>query len=51
MALRSKTTSALVAKIHAAIDEAFEEHLEQCRNFLRLKSVSATGEGIHETAR
>ena len=37
-------------KIHNAIDEAFPEHLKRCRNFLRQKSVSATGEGIRETA-
>jgi acetylornithine deacetylase/succinyl-diaminopimelate desuccinylase-like protein len=37
-------------KIHAAIDEAFPEHLERCRAFLRQKSISATGEGIRETA-
>ena len=37
-------------KVHAAIDEAFPAHLERCRAFLKQKSVSATGEGIVETA-
>jgi acetylornithine deacetylase/succinyl-diaminopimelate desuccinylase-like protein len=37
-------------KIYAAIDKAFPEHLERCRAFLRQKSISATGEGIRETA-
>lgn len=40
-----------IRKIHGAIDEHFPEHLERCRQFLRQKSVSATGEGIKETAR
>jgi len=39
-----------LVKVHAAIDEAFPEHLERCRAFLRQKSISATGEGIGETA-
>jgi acetylornithine deacetylase/succinyl-diaminopimelate desuccinylase-like protein len=37
-------------KIHGAIEEAFPEHLDICRAFLRQKSVSVTGEGIRETA-
>ena len=37
-------------KIHAHIDENFSVHLERCREFLRQKSISATGEGIRETA-
>ncbi len=37
-------------KIHGAIEEAFPEHLERCRSFLRQKSISVTGEGIRETA-
>jgi acetylornithine deacetylase/succinyl-diaminopimelate desuccinylase-like protein len=37
-------------KVYTAIDEAFPEHLERCRAFLRQKSISATGEGIKETA-
>lgn len=37
-------------KVHAAIDEAFPAHLERCRAFLRQKSISATREGITETA-
>ncbi len=36
--------------IHQRIDELFPRHLERCRDFLKLKSVSATGEGILETA-
>ncbi|UCG63458.1 MAG: M20/M25/M40 family metallo-hydrolase [Deltaproteobacteria bacterium] len=39
-----------VEKIYAAINRGFPEHLEQCRAFLRQKSISATGEGIRETA-
>ncbi len=39
-----------IEKIHAAIDDAFPSHLERCRDFLRQKSVSVTGEGIIETA-
>ncbi len=38
-------------KVHEAIDKAFPAHLERCRAFLRQKSISATGEGIIETAR
>jgi acetylornithine deacetylase/succinyl-diaminopimelate desuccinylase-like protein len=38
-------------KVHAAIDQAFPTHLERCRSFLRQKSISATREGIEETAR
>jgi acetylornithine deacetylase/succinyl-diaminopimelate desuccinylase-like protein len=37
-------------KVYTAIDEAFPEHLDRCRAFLRQKSISATGEGIKETA-
>ncbi|MEJ2067977.1 MAG: M20/M25/M40 family metallo-hydrolase [Deltaproteobacteria bacterium] len=37
-------------KVYTAIDEAFPEHLERCRAFLRQKSISASGEGIKETA-
>lgn len=39
-----------LAKIHRHIDEHFLDHVEQCRAFLRQPSVSATGEGIVETA-
>ncbi|MBL7174601.1 MAG: hypothetical protein ISS66_02130 [Desulfobacteraceae bacterium] len=35
---------------HHAIDDNFTDHLGRCRAFLRQKSVSATGEGIRETA-
>ena len=37
-------------KVHQAIDATFDAHLERCRAFLRMKSISATGEGIRETA-
>jgi acetylornithine deacetylase/succinyl-diaminopimelate desuccinylase-like protein len=40
----------IVKKIHDHIDENFSAHLEKCRDFLRQKSISATGEGIKETA-
>lgn len=40
----------IVKKIHDYIDENFPAHLERCRKFLRQKSISATGEGIKETA-
>lgn len=43
-------TEDTLQKVHAAIDESFSEHLERCRAFLRQKSISATGEGIQETA-
>ena len=36
--------------IHRQIDQMFPDHLERCRVFLRQKSVSATGEGLLETA-
>jgi acetylornithine deacetylase/succinyl-diaminopimelate desuccinylase-like protein len=39
-----------LSRIHARIDERFDEHLERTRAFLRQPSVSATGEGIIETA-
>ena len=45
-----KVKSAAIEKIYAAINEAFPEHLARCRAVLRQKSVSATGEGIRETA-
>jgi acetylornithine deacetylase/succinyl-diaminopimelate desuccinylase-like protein len=47
---REKAASSRLEKIYTAIDDRFPEHLEQCRAFLRQKSVSATGEGIRETA-
>jgi acetylornithine deacetylase/succinyl-diaminopimelate desuccinylase-like protein len=40
----------LVRKIHGHIDKNFPEHLDRCREFLRQRSISATGEGIKETA-
>ena len=39
-----------LVKTHDAIEEAFPVHLDRCRAFLRQKSISATGEGIYETA-
>ena len=47
---REKVPSSRLEKIHTAINDRFSEHLEQCRAFLRQKSISATGEGIRETA-
>lgn len=41
----------IVRRIHDHIDENFHDHLEACRHFLRQKSISASGEGIRETAR
>jgi acetylornithine deacetylase/succinyl-diaminopimelate desuccinylase-like protein len=40
----------IIKKVHEYIDENFTTHLEKCRKFLQQKSVSATGEGIKETA-
>jgi acetylornithine deacetylase/succinyl-diaminopimelate desuccinylase-like protein len=40
-----------VRRVHEKIDKDFPGHLERCRQFLRQKSISATGEGIVETAR
>jgi acetylornithine deacetylase/succinyl-diaminopimelate desuccinylase-like protein len=45
-----KIKSAPLEKVHAAIDQNFDRHLEKCRAFLKLKSVSVSGEGIRETA-
>jgi acetylornithine deacetylase/succinyl-diaminopimelate desuccinylase-like protein len=39
-----------IAKIHSCIDDHFSAHLERVKDFLRQKSISATGEGIVETA-
>jgi len=39
-----------IKKVHDHIDQSFSEHLDRCREFLRQKSISATGEGIKETA-
>jgi acetylornithine deacetylase/succinyl-diaminopimelate desuccinylase-like protein len=44
------TSPGNIARIHTFIDNHFDAHLESARNFLRQKSVSATGEGIIETA-
>jgi hypothetical protein len=40
-----------IKKAHDDIDKNFSEHLDRCREFLRQKSISATGEGIKGTAR
>jgi acetylornithine deacetylase/succinyl-diaminopimelate desuccinylase-like protein len=45
-----KTASSSLKRVYSAIDSRFPEHLERCRAFLRQKSVSATGEGLVETA-
>ena len=50
MSRRLKIISASLEKIHSAIDQDFDQHLAKCRAFLKLKSVSVTGEGIRETA-
>lgn len=39
-----------INKVHQHIDEVFGDHVEACRAFLRQPSVSATGEGVVETA-
>ncbi|MBN2123058.1 MAG: M20/M25/M40 family metallo-hydrolase [Deltaproteobacteria bacterium] len=39
-----------IQRAHEAAEAHFGEGLERCRDFLRQKSVSATGEGIRETA-
>jgi acetylornithine deacetylase/succinyl-diaminopimelate desuccinylase-like protein len=41
----------VIHRVHKHIDEHFASHVERCRDFLRQKSISATGEGIRETAR
>jgi acetylornithine deacetylase/succinyl-diaminopimelate desuccinylase-like protein len=42
--------TARLQRIHGRIDGDFPAHLERCRAFLRQKSISASGEGIRETA-
>jgi acetylornithine deacetylase/succinyl-diaminopimelate desuccinylase-like protein len=42
--------SKTLARIHQHIDDHFPEHVERCRAFLRQPSVSASGEGVVETA-
>jgi len=39
-----------VQAIHEDIDRMFPDHLDRCRAFLRQRSISATGDGIHNTA-
>lgn len=43
-------TSNRLQRVHSAIENNFPSDLERCRSFLRQKSISATGEGIPETA-
>ncbi len=43
--------SQIIRRIHENIDDHFSDHLERCREFLRQKSISSSGEGIQETAR
>jgi len=50
MAQPSKNKGLALMKLHEAVEDAFPAHLERCRAFLRQKSVSASGEGIRETA-
>jgi len=38
------------ARVSQALEKDFPAHLERCRSFLRQRSISATGEGIKETA-
>jgi acetylornithine deacetylase/succinyl-diaminopimelate desuccinylase-like protein len=47
--MRAKKRAGL-KRVHSAIEESFPDDLERCRAFLRQKSVSASGEGIVETA-
>jgi len=39
-----------IRKVHDRIDKEFPDHLERVREFLQQKSISATAEGIKETA-
>ncbi len=50
MLTRNAVTLSKLKKVHTAIDAAFPAHLKRCRAFLGQKSISATGEGIIETA-
>ncbi len=47
---KKKKKNPVPDKVYQALDQAFPEHLEICRNFLRQPSISATGEGVKETA-
>ncbi len=51
MSLKNREMQNRIRDAHRAIDRSFPEHLESCRAFLRQPSISATGEGIQETAR
>lgn len=39
-----------LSNIYAYLDAHWDEHLERVRNFVRVPSISATGEGMAETA-
>jgi acetylornithine deacetylase/succinyl-diaminopimelate desuccinylase-like protein len=39
-----------VARVHTVIDEAFEDHLQRTRAFVRQQSISGDGRGIAEMA-
>jgi acetylornithine deacetylase/succinyl-diaminopimelate desuccinylase-like protein len=39
-----------LTRIHQQLDSRFPRHLERCQDFLRQPSISATGQGIRETA-
>ena len=45
-----KSNAAALNKVYKNIEQGFPGDLERCRSFLRQKSISATGEGILETA-
>ncbi|MBN1573364.1 MAG: M20/M25/M40 family metallo-hydrolase [Deltaproteobacteria bacterium] len=50
--LKTKKKDAIhsLQSLHLALEDSFDGHLKTCRDFLRQKSVSATGEGIREMA-
>ena len=50
MPLKNAEMQSRIKAAHQAVDRSFPKHLESCRTFLRQPSVSATGEGIRETA-
>ena len=50
MLLKKKVEIVSLHDIYDAIEVEFGDHLKSCRDFLRQKSISATGKGIKETA-
>ncbi len=50
MLLKKKIELVSLHDIYDAIEGEFDDHLKSCRDFLRQKSISATGNGIRETA-